>query len=171
MKYSIVAFALAAASGAAVAQDSVAPEQASPWEFFEEDGGRNGATVKAPDGSQLVLKCDKPGRREVHAIVLTAGDRLVPPNNFPVSRGIAIQFDSDSPKTENWGFFERYAIAQGKTSDRALAHFVTALKDASQVRMRLDAAIGADVEMEFNVTGAGDAIAQVYQRCGDTVPT
>lgn len=166
MKYPLLAFALATASSAALAQD-----QTASWEFFEEDGGRSGATLRADNGAQLVLKCDKPGRREVHAILLAAGsDRLAVPNERPVSRPITFQFDGRAPRTESWGFYEKYAIAQGKTSDRALARFVTALRNASTVRARLDTGISSDVEMNFDVTGAGQAVSQVYEACRDSAP-
>ena len=168
MRYGVLALALAATSGAVVAQDQ---PSTSAWGFFEADGGANGASVEGEDGSHLVLKCDKPGSREVYAIVLTADDRLVPPNDRPYARGITFQFDGRAPKTENWGFFERYAIAQGKTSDRALARFIISLRGASRVQLRLDAATGADVEMDFNVTGATEAIGRVYEICKDTPPT
>lgn len=155
----------------AVAAPVVAQAQASSWQFFEEAGGRNGASVKAADGTQLVLKCDKPGRREVHAIVLSPNDKLAVPNQRPISRPITFQFDGTAPKTEPWGFYPQYAIAQGKSNDRTLAHFVVALKDASNVKLRLDTGIGPDVDMQFNVAGAHEAITRVYQMCNDTIPS
>jgi hypothetical protein len=39
------------------------------------------------------------------------------------------------------------------------------------VNMRLDPAIGSEVELEFDVTGATEAIAKVYELCQDTPPT
>lgn len=167
MKYSVLALALAAASGAALAQDP-----SSAWEFFEADGGRNGANVRAADGSQLVLKCDKPGRREVHAILLAPSDkRLAVPGPRAISRPITFQFDGSAPRTESWGFYERYAMAQGRTSDRALARFVVGLRGASKVRMRLSTGMSSDVEMDFDTTGSREAIARVYELCKDTAPT
>lgn len=167
MKYAVLALATAAASSAALAQ---APAAAT-WEFFEADGGRNGASLKAPDGSQLVLKCDKPGRREVHAIFLAGGeDKLAAPSQRPVSRPITFQFDGGAPRTENWSFYERYAMAQGKTADRALARFVAGLRGATKVNLRLDTGISSDVVMNFDVAGARDAVAKVYDLCKDSQP-
>ena len=74
MRNLVVALGLAAISAAALGQEAAAPAaaQASAWQLFENDDGKKGAIATAADGSQLVLKCDKPGRREVHAIILAA---------------------------------------------------------------------------------------------------
>ena len=164
MRFAMVCAAMLAAVPAA------AQDQASPWEFFEADGARNGATVKGANGTQLVLKCDKPGRREVHAILLAPESTLAAPSPRPISRPIIFQFDDSGPRTESWGFYEHYAMAQGKTSDRALARFVAGLRRAAHVELRFDTGIGPDVEMDFNVAGAEAAIARVYELCQDTPP-
>jgi len=166
MRYCVLGLALAAASGAVVAQD-----QPSAWSLFEAEGGRNGASVNSADGSRLVIKCDKPGRREVHAMVMPADGKLAAPTTRPIARAITFRFDEGAPKTESWGFYETYAIAQGKTSDRALARFVNGLRGSSKVRMRFDTGIGPDVEADFDVTGSTEAIARVYEICKDTPPT
>lgn len=172
MRNLALAISLAALSTGVWAQDGApAPEPASPWQFFEEDSGRNGALVTAADGAQLVLKCDKPGRREVHAIVLAPSKKLAVPNDRPISRPIRFQFDNGAPRTESWGFYEHHAIAQGKTSDRALARFVVGLRGTSNVKMRLDTGIGPDVDLQFDVAGADDAIARVYDMCNDNQPS
>ena len=155
MRNLVLGISMTALAAAASAQaPAPAPEPAATWEFFEEDGGRNGALVKAADGSQLILKCDKPGRREVHAIVLAPSEKLAVPNDRPISRPIRFQFDGGAPKTESWGFYEHHAIAQGKTSDRALARFIAGLRGTSDVKMRLDTGIGPDVDLEFGVAGS-----------------
>jgi len=173
MKYCVVAIGVAALSAvAASAQEQAPPAEAaaSPWQFFKEDGGRTGASVRSADGSQLVLKCDKPGRREVHAIILSSTERLAVPNSRAVSRPITFQFDGGSPKTESWGFYTQHALAQGKTSDRALARFVTGLRGSSAVKLRLDTGIGSDVVLDFDVTGAREAVTRVYADCNDSAP-
>ena len=170
MKYFVAAISLAALATAAGAQDPLTTPT-SAWQFFTNAGGQTGASVRAADGSQLILKCDKPGQREVHAIVLSSTQKLGYPNTRPVSRPITFQFDGTAPKTENWGFFESHAIAQGKDrNDRSLARFVGRLGDAKQVDMRLQTELG-DVDMTFNVAGAGDAITRVYETCKDRVPS
>lgn len=172
MRYSLVAALAVAISAVAVAQDQPAGEaSASGWQTFEEDGGRSGALVKADNGSQIVIKCDKPGKREVHAMIMSANDKLAIPNSRPISRPIRFQFDNKSPATENWGFYETYAMASGKTGDRSLARFVVGLRNASKVRAILSTGIGADVNISFDVTGAKEAIAHVYEACNDSAPT
>jgi hypothetical protein len=167
MRHALVALATVAISASAVAQDQPA---ASQWQLFEEDSGRSGALIKADDGSQIVLKCDTPGRREVHAIIMSADKKLAVPTTRPISRSIRFQFDSKSPATENWRFYETYATALGKTGDRALARFVVDLRKASSLRLRLSTGIGPDVDMSFNVAGAQEAIAHVYEKCRDNAP-
>lgn len=171
MRHSLAAVIVAAISTAAVAQDQPAGEApASAWQNFEQDNGTKGAIIQAADGSQLVIKCDKPGRREVHAMILSADKKLAAPSSRPVSRPIRFQFDNKSPSTENWRFYETRAEALGKTGDRALARFITDLRRASRLRMILDTGIGPNVEMNFDVTGAGEAVAHVYEACNDSPP-
>ena len=167
LRYLVLVASLGAFSSAAQAQE----EAASPWEFFVEEGGRSGALVKAENGSQIVFKCDKPGQREVHAIILSPADRLAVPTPRPISRPITFQFDGGSPRKENWGFFEHHAIAQGRTSDRALARFVNGLKGTSSVKMRLDTGISREVVLDFETAGAQEAIARVYETCRDRMPS
>jgi len=171
MKKLVLAVSVTALATAGYAQEPAPAQQAAvPWEVFSEDGGRNGALVKSADGSQLVLKCDKPGRREVHAIVLAPSKKLAVPNDRPISRPIRFQFDGGAPKTESWGFYEHHAIAQGKTSDRALARFIAGLRGTSNVKMRLDTGIGSDVDLEFDVAGSQEVISRVYDSCNDNEP-
>jgi len=168
MRYSLVAALAVAISATAVAQDQ--PASASGWQTFEEDGGRSGAILEAANGSQIVIKCDKPGKREVHAMIISANDKLAVPNARPISRPIRFQFDSKAPATENWRFYETYAMASGKTGDRALARFVVGLRNASKVRAILSTGIGPDVDLSFDVAGAQEAIAHVYEACRDSAP-
>jgi hypothetical protein len=171
MRYSLVAVLAVAVSAIAVAQDQPAGQAAaSGWQTFQEDGGRSGALVKADNGSQIVVKCDKPGRREVHAMILSSNDKLAVPNDRPISRPIRFQFDGKAPSTENWRFYETYAMASGKTGDRALARFIVDLRNASKVRTILSTGIGPDVDLTFDVTGAKEAIAHVYEACRDNAP-
>ncbi|HWK41873.1 MAG TPA: hypothetical protein VNR60_08065 [Croceibacterium sp.] len=168
MRYSLVAALAVAISVTAVAQDQ--PASASGWQTFGEEGGRSGALVKADNGSQIVIKCDKPGKREVHAMIMSANDKLAVPNDRPISRPIRFQFDNKSPATENWRFYETYAMASGKTGDRALARFIVGLRNASKVRTILSTGIGSDVDLSFDVAGAQKAIAHVYEACRDSAP-
>ena len=168
MRYSLVAVLAVAVSAIAIAQDQ--PASPSGWQTFEDDSGRSGALVEADSGSQIVIKCDKPGRREVHAMILSSNDKLAVPNDRPISRPIRFQFDGKAPATENWRFYETYAMASGKTGDRALARFIVDLRNASKVRTILSTGIGPDVDLTFDVTGAKEAVTHVYEACKDSAP-
>jgi hypothetical protein len=170
MRHSLAAVAVAALSTAALAQEQPAAQAPqSAWQNFEQ-GEMKGAVLQAADGSQLVIKCDKPGRREVYAMIVSPEKKLAAPSSRPVSRPIRFMFDDKSPSTENWRFYEQYTTALGKTSDRALPRFIVDLRKASKLRMILNTGIGPDVEMEFDVTGAGDAVTHVYEACNDREP-
>lgn len=170
MRHSLAAVAAVAVSTGAIAQEQAASQAAqSAWQNFEQ-GDMKGAVLEAPDGSQLVIKCDKPGRREVYALIFSPEKKLAVPNSRPISRPIRFTFDGKSPSTENWRFYEQYATALGKTNDRALPRFIIDLRKASTLRMILSTGIGPDVEMEFDVTGAREAIEHVYEVCRDNAP-
>ena len=171
MRHALAAVLAVAISTAAVAQDQPAAQApASAWQNFEQESGVTGTLLRAADGSQLIIKCDKPGRREVHAMILSGDKRLAVPNDRPISRPIRFQFDNKSPSTENWRFYEKRAEALGKTGDRALARFISDLRGASTLRLRLETGIGPDVEMSFDVAGAREAVAHVYEVCRDSAP-
>jgi hypothetical protein len=71
MRYMVIALALAAVPAAA-------QNQASPWQYFEPAGGTMQAGVVNAQGAQLIIKCDKPGKGQVFAVVVTP-EKLVPP--------------------------------------------------------------------------------------------
>jgi hypothetical protein len=166
MRFSVImgAAVLAAVPAVAEGQDSV-------WGFFDAAGG-SGAGVQGADGNQLLFKCDKPGKREVYAIIVSASKELGAASitTNPISRPISFRFDGKPPVSDNWRFYPKTAAATGKTADRALPRFVAALSGASKLDLLLDTGLGAPVPMSFNVTGAGDAIKTVYDKCKDQVP-
>lgn len=167
MKGAIAVTLLAFASTAAVAQEQAAE---TPWQFFDGEGGMYGALVQSEDGSQVAIKCDKPGRKEVYAMILPATKKLAVANIRAITRPIRFQFDSRSPTTENWRIYETYASALGKTGDASLTRFITGLRNASAVKIRVDTGIGPDVDLAFDVSGARDAVTKVYTTCKDSPP-
>ena len=76
MRYLTIAVALLAVPVAA-------QDQASPWQYYEPEGGTMQAGVVNAQGAQLILKCDKPGKGQVYAVVVTP-EKLVPPSRAPV---------------------------------------------------------------------------------------
>jgi len=164
MRYLILGAALAATCGAAQAQDTA-------WGFFEAPGGSNGAGVQAGNGAQLILKCDKPGKRSVYAVVVTP-ESLVPPTaTAPFQmRPIEVRFDAKGPVDERWRFYERSAVAIDQTQTKSLTRFLSGLADAQAVRLRMNPERARYVEESFEVAGAREAIAKVYELCQDDSP-
>jgi hypothetical protein len=171
MRYGLLmAAAVAAIPFAALAQGQAAPA-ASAWGFFDA-GTSSGAGVQAADGAQLIFKCDKPGKKEVYVVVVSPKEELGAPSiTTPISRPVSFSLDGKPPVKDNWRFYQRSAVATGKTADRALPRFIQMVSSASKVEMRLDTGLRSqDVVMTFNTAGAADAIKTVYGKCKDDVP-
>jgi hypothetical protein len=167
MRYVVMGIALAATCGAALAQND-AP---SSWGFFEAPDGSYGAGVQASNGAQMILKCDKPGKRSVYAVVVTPHALVPPTASAPFQmRPVELRFDARSPVDERWRFYERSAVAIDQTQTKALTRFLTGLASAQAVRVRMNPERGRYVEENFEVAGASDAIAKVYELCGDDSP-
>src|SRR4051812_4310843 len=167
MRFSILMGAVALAAVPAMAQD-----QASVWGFFDANGG-SGAGVAGPGGNQLMIKCDKPGKKEVYAIIVSSTKELGAASitTNPISRPIQFRFDGKPPVSDNWRFYPKSAAATGKTADRALPRFISSVAGAAKMDLILDTGLGAPVPMSFDVTGAGPAIKTVYDKCKDEMPT
>ena len=169
MRYFAVGLSLAVVSAAAVAQ-TMTPGPGK-WQYFDAAGGMSGARV-AGTGGTLVVKCDKPGKREVYSMIVADGAKLALPSQRPPSRPIRYQFDDKTIKTGSWRLYETYATALGKTQDGGaeLDHFIIELRKAAKVNMRIDTGMSADVVMDYDVTGAREAVNHVYQVCKDEQP-
>jgi hypothetical protein len=163
MRYWFVAAALAA--GPAVAQ-----EPASPWQYYEPEGGTLQAGVVNAQGAQLILKCDKPGKGEVFAVVVTP-EKLVPPSNQAfVNRSLELRFDAEAPIEDRWRYYENSVVAIDQKPTIALSRFLNELADAGKVHIRMNPERARYVEAEFAVSGARDAIGRVYTSCQDQSP-
>lgn len=163
MRYMMFAAALVAAP--AVAQD-----QASAWQYFEPDGGTVQAGVVNAQGAQLILKCDKPGKGQVFAVVVTP-EKLVPPTNQPfVTRALEMRFDTGATVEDRWRYYEQSVVAIDQKPTIALTRFLSGLANASKFHIRMNPERARYVEAEFEVTGARDAIGRVYASCEDQSP-
>jgi hypothetical protein len=160
---SAVALAAAASSASAQAADSV-------WGFFDGANGASGAGVGNADGTQLLLKCDKPGKDEVYATVVSKDPLVGASNTRFQMRPVDIRFDQDAPMEDRWRFYEQSAVAIDQKSERAFERFVGKLIDADTLRVRMNPERGRWVEINFTVTGAKEAIAHVLEKCQDTMP-
>jgi hypothetical protein len=163
MRYWMIAAALVAAPAAAQDQDSA-------WQYYEPEGGTLQAGVVNSRGAQLILKCDKPGKGEVFAVVVTP-EKLVPPTNTRfVTRALELRFDSDPPIEDRWRYYENSVVAIDQKPTIALTRFLRELADSTKVHIRMNPERARYVEAEFDVGGARDAIARVYTSCQDQSP-
>ncbi|KRA83709.1 hypothetical protein [Altererythrobacter sp. Root672] len=160
------------AGAAIVALTSVAAQaQNSAWGFFEGADGSFGAGVQGADGSQLMLKCDKPGKGTVYAAIISK-EKLVPPSNTRFQmRPIELRFDTGATVEERYRFYEQMATAVNQTTEKTLQRLLTGLSSAQQLNVRMNPERARWVEASFTVTGAKDAITQVFQKCQDEIPT
>jgi hypothetical protein len=165
MRNLTIAVALAAVPVATQAQQAE-----SPWRYFEAEGSPIQAGVVNAKGAQLILKCDKPGRGEVYAVVVTP-ENLVPPNpNRFVNRALVLRFDAEPPVDSVWRYYENSVVAINQKPTVALSRFLDDLVDASKFRIRMNPEPRRFVEEEFEVAGAREAIERVYASCGDQSP-
>src|SRR5690606_15632833 len=163
MRYWMIAAAL-------VAVPAAAQDQASAWQYYEPEGGTLQAGVVNARGAQLILKCDKPGKGEVFAVVVTP-EKQVPPSNQPfVTRALELRFDAGAPVEDRWRYYENSVVAIDQKPTIALTRFLNGLADAAKVRVRTNPERARYVEAEFDVSGARDAITRVYESCRDTNP-
>jgi hypothetical protein len=164
MRYLTIAVAVLAAVPAA------AQDQASPWQYYEPAGGTLQAGVVNAQGAQLILKCDKPGKGEVFAVVVTPEKQVPPTNNRFVTRALELRFDADAPIEDRWRYYENSVVAIDQKPTIALTRFLNELADSTKVLVRTNPERARYVEAEFNVTGAREAIGRVYTSCQDQSP-
>jgi hypothetical protein len=165
MRYWMIGIGVAAVAAGASAQDA-----GSKWAYFEPEGSPMQAGVVNAQGAQLILKCDKPGKKSVYAVVVTP-DRLVPPSRDPYVLPTEVRFDENAPQEDRWRFYDNSAVAIDMRGQLALTRFMDGLPSASTLRLRMYVERGRTVEVSFDVTGAQDAINRVYESCKDDVPS
>jgi hypothetical protein len=165
MRYLVFGVALAAlAAVSATAADSA-------WGFFNTPTGGNGAGVQATDGSQLLIKCDKPGKHSVFAVVVSPLNIAPPlaPGRYE-SDPVALRMDDAAPWDDNWRFNDKFAMAVDQGNTRSLTRFLEKLQGATTFDIRMKPVGKGEVHTNFAVAGAKDAIAKVYAGCKDDSP-
>ncbi len=166
-----IAILAALASVPAAAQ---AQEIATTWQVGEtapegEEFRAPLAYVQAADGSTLMLKCDKPGSNTVYATIMST-EKLGNPAREGEQRAITYRFDTASPNEASWRYTESFAAALGNMRG-VLTNFVEGLAKASKLEVKLvKKGSRQTVDIEFDVTGASDAIAKIYEGCKDKNP-
>jgi hypothetical protein len=164
MRYWVLGVAAAALSVSATAQNSA-------WGFFGGPGMASGAGVQAADGSQLLIKCDKPGKKQVFAVVVATLNIAAPlPNNKYESQPVTLRMDEDAAWDDNWRFNDKFAMAVDQGNTRSLTRLLEQLADAKTVEVHLKPVAKSPYNTSFNVAGAREAINKVYSDCGDTNP-
>jgi hypothetical protein len=165
MRYSLLAVALVATS--ATAQDTT-----SAWNFYNNDvgGGTVGATVRAADGTQFALRCDKPGKKSVYAAVNTE-TKLGNPGPAPILRNVDYRFDDGKMQKGSWRYYENMAVAiYTSRGERSLVKLLEGVGDAKAMELQLDPVTGLDITVRFDITGVREAVKRVYESCGDDDP-
>jgi hypothetical protein len=163
MRYWVVGAAAAALSAGAMAADS-------PWGYFE-DGASFGAGVQSSDGSQLLIKCDKKGKHEVFAVVVSPVSLAPPmPANKGESQPVTVRMDANAPYKDDWRANDRFAMAVDHGNARALTRLLEKLDSASKMELELRPLKSTPTTINFPVAGAHEAIAKVFETCKDDNP-
>ena len=163
MRYLTMGVALTAVSVAATAQ-------APGWAYFEQEGQPMQAGVVNAQGAQLILKCDKPGKKSVY-VVMVNPEPLVPASRDPFILPTEVRFDDNAPNEDRWRFIGNSAMAMNARGQLALDRLMDGLPTASRLRLRMYLERGRTIEVSFDVAGAQDAINRVYESCKDDVPS
>ena len=155
---------------AAIAAGASAQDAASKWAYFEPEGQPMQAGVVNAEGAQLILKCDKPGKKSVY-VVMVNPEPLVPASRDPFILPTEVRFDDNAPNEDRWRFIGNSAMAMNARGQLALDRLIDGLPTASRLRLRMYLERGRTIEVSFDVAGAQDAINRVYESCKDDVPS
>lgn len=161
------AYLISGAALASLALVGSAQAQESAWAYFEPEGAPMQAGLQSANGGQLILKCDERGEGTVFAVIASPS-RLRPPSDRPQVRSLWLRYDEGPREEVRWRYYDQTVLALNTRRDSNLAPFLSELVNATNLEIRLDPTDGAPVELNFAVTGARDAIARVFESCGDT---
>jgi hypothetical protein len=164
MNHKFIAVTALAMIGTAASAQDAAPQ--SVWAYFEGENGLLQAGVQTAEGQQLILKCEQRGDGTVAAVIYSP-DRLKAPGVRPQPRPIRMRFDGGSSEIVTWPYFEQTAMALNTRREQQLPPFLVDLADANVLEVMLDPVDGGPIEINFQVAGARDAIARVYESCAD----
>ncbi len=165
MRYWMFGLSLAVVGAAASAQ-----EARSKWAYFEAEGQPMQAGVQNAQGAQLILKCDKPGKKSVY-VVMVNPEPLVPPARDAYILPTEVRFDENAPQDDRWRFIGNSAMALNARGQLALDRLMDGLPTASKLRLRMYVERGRTIEVSFDVAGAQEAINRVYASCQDDLPS
>ena len=163
MRYLLLGVACAGLASAAFAQES-------DWAFFQGDGGLMQAGVQSADGWQFILKCDKPGKGSVYAVVVTTKPLVVTGSKSYATRPAVVSVDNGPPDRQVWRFVDQFAMAVDYQHDRYLTRVLQMLDGKSRLDIQLEPDRMTTVKSTFGVKGTREAAAKVFQSCQDTSP-
>ncbi len=164
MRYTIAGLAMAAIATTAAAQDS-------KWGYYDPGDGTMQAGVVAPSGEQLIIKCDKPGKKQVFAVI-AANISIAPPlpDNRWQTRPVTLRADENPPRDDAWRYNDKFAMAVDRGNERSMTRLVQDLAGADAVQITLQPLEQSPTVLTFQTAGAKEAIERVYKTCKDSSP-
>ena len=142
-------------SGAAIAQTPA-------WQFYDPGNGTLQAFVIAADGTQLILKCDQPGKRKVFAVVVNNSSLAPPLSDDKFESGpVMFRVDEGAPQNDNWRFNDKFAMAVNQGNVRSLTRLLEQIDGGNTVEVRLKPVGRTETALKFDVAGAREAIEKV----------
>ena len=164
MRYLAIGLVAAVLATAAGAQDS-------GWGYFQGEGGAGGAGVQSADGGQLLIKCDKPGKHQVFAVIVAQQNLAppLPPTKFE-SQPVRIRFDTNAPAEDNWRANDKFVMAVDQGNTRTLTRLLQKMAVAKTMQFEVRPLRLSPYSTSFNVSGAKAAIDKVYADCKDDNP-
>lgn len=164
MRFKVLGLALAVLSSGAAAQE------ASDWAYFTGDDGLVQAGVQSSDGWQFLLKCDKPGKGSVYAVVVATKPLVVTGSKNYQTRPAIVSADGGAPDAQVWRYVDQFAIAVDYQHDRNLTRTLQELDGKSTFDIELQPDLMTHVRSSFKIRGTREAAAKVFQSCKDTSP-
>jgi hypothetical protein len=153
-----------------VASTAAVAQQQSDWAFFTGDNGLVQAGVQSTDGWQFILKCDKPGKGSVYAVIVTTKPLIVTGSKNYQTRPAIVSADGGAPDSQVWRYVDQFAMAVDYQHDRNLTRTLQELDGKSKFDIELQPDLMTHVKSSFNVKGTREAAAKVFQSCKDTSP-
>ena len=163
MRYWILGVACAGLSAAALAQES-------DWQIYDPGNEPAQAAVQSADGWQFIIKCDKPGKGSVYAVVVTTKPLVVTGSKNYQTRPAIISADGGAPDSQVWRYVDQFAMAVDYQHDRNLSRTLEELNGKSRMDIELQPDLMTHVRSSFNIKGTREAAAKVFQSCKDVDP-
>jgi hypothetical protein len=163
MRYWILGVACAGLSAGALAQET-------DWQIYDPGTEPVQAAVQSADGWQFIIKCDKPGKGSVYAVVVTTRPLVVTGSKHYTTRPAVVSVDNGPPDRQVWRFIDQFAMAVDYQHDRNLTRTLQELDGKSRLDIQLEPDRMTTVRSTFAVRGTREAAAKVFKSCQDADP-